>query len=90
MRLSLIGETGLEHIITGENGYTFSNELHVPKGPTVAAPLRGIQDDEDVYQGSFDPKRPLQSDLGSARQNISIVTPGYLTFGLGKYACSGR
>ena len=50
MRSNPIGETGLERIVTGENGYTFSNGLHIPKGATVSAPLYGIHHDEDVYR----------------------------------------
>lgn len=98
LRFSPIGETGLERVITKKGGYTFSNGVHVAEGATLAAPIRGIQHDPDIYPGGFDPRRFLKSEgkqrlAPSAQGDVSLLStpsPGYLTFGLGNTSCPGR
>ncbi|KAK9414898.1 putative Ent-kaurene oxidase [Seiridium unicorne] len=87
LRANPIGEVGLERTIMSKDGFTFSNGLHVPKGATLAAPLKAIQHDSKNYPGGFNPKRALQDPT---RPRITTISPDFLNFGLGRPACSGR
>ncbi|PNY27367.1 Ent-kaurene oxidase [Tolypocladium capitatum] len=87
LRANPIGEVGLERTIMHEDGFTFSTGLHVPKGATLAAPLKVIQQDADNYPGGFNPKRALQDP---SRPKITTLSPDFLNFGLGRPACPGR
>ncbi|KAK9778219.1 putative Ent-kaurene oxidase [Seiridium cardinale] len=87
LRTNPIGEVGLERTIMSKDGFTFSNGLHVPKGATLAAPMKAIQHDAKNYPGGFNPKRALQDPT---RPRITAISPDFLNFGLGRPACSGR
>ncbi|KAM0815762.1 putative Ent-kaurene oxidase [Seiridium cardinale] len=87
LRANPIGEVGLERTIMSKDGFTFSNGLHVPKGATLAAPMKAIQHDAKNYPGGFNPKRALQDPT---RPRITAISPDFLNFGLGRPACSGR
>lgn len=87
LRANPIGEVGLERTIVAKDGFTFSNGLHVPKGATLAAPLKAIQHDSKHYPGGFNPKRALQDP---ARPKVTTISPEFLNFGLGRPACPGR
>jgi cytochrome P450 len=87
LRSNPIGEVGLERTIISEDGFTFSNGLHVPPGATLAAPLKAIQHDSKHYPGGFNPKRALQD---ASRPKVTTLSPNFLNFGLGRPACPGR
>ncbi|KAK7746230.1 hypothetical protein SLS62_009446 [Diatrype stigma] len=87
LRSNPVGDVGLERTIVSEGGFTFSNGLHVPKGATLAAPIRGIQTDQKYYPGGFNPRRALEDP---ARPKVTTLSPDFLIFGLGRPACPGR
>ncbi|RYP20682.1 hypothetical protein DL765_002632 [Monosporascus sp. GIB2] len=87
LRANPVGDVGLERTIVAEGGFTFSNGLHVPKGATLAAPIRGIQTDTKYYPGGFNPRRALEDP---ARPKVTTLSPDFLIFGLGRPACPGR
>lgn len=87
LRANPVGDVGLERTIVSEGGFTFSNGLHVPKGATLAAPIRGIQTDPANYPGGFNPRRALEDP---ARPKVTTLSPDFLIFGLGRPACPGR
>lgn len=87
LRANPIGEVGLERTIMAKDGFTFSTGLHVPRGSTLAAPIKAIQQDPKNYPGGFNPKRALQDP---ARPKITTISPDFLNFGLGRPACPGR
>ncbi|EED13313.1 cytochrome P450, putative [Talaromyces stipitatus ATCC 10500] len=87
LRANPIGEVGLERIVTRENGFTFSNGLHVPRGAIIAAPLKAIQQDSANYPGGFNPRRALEDPT---HPTVTTISPVFLNFGLGRPACPGR
>ena len=87
LRANPIGEVGLERTITAQDGFTFSNGLHIPRGAILAAPLKAIQHDPGNYPGGFNPRRALEDPN---RPSVTTISPEFLNFGLGRPACPGR
>ncbi|KAH9070836.1 cytochrome P450 [Lactarius deliciosus] len=74
--------------------FTFSNDITIPAGTFVAAPLSAIHTDEEFYTNpdefdGFRFARLRESSEGSKHQT-GVTSLAHLSFGHGRHACPGR
>ncbi|OCK87132.1 cytochrome P450 [Cenococcum geophilum 1.58] len=72
-----------------------SDGTHIPKGQWVVTPAYSINRSAQYHSNpeNFDAfrfSRLAELDVRRTRQGIAFPNSGYLSFGIGKYACPGR